>query len=254
MAPSRTHDRQQNTEASASKPDSRPKHRKQKHEAPIEPSSALGVQKVKALLRQTRRLLAKDNLAADVRVETERRQRALGYELSQAEQTNKERALAVRYHKIKFFERQKVTRKLKQAKKRLESTNEPSEKEAILSEITKLRIDLNYILHFPKSKKYISLFPPEVRKGAEAVTSTDPTSDSQKTITDREEVREWILEQMTKGELFAEPELNLDTRSSVSKQRTWTKDEVSHTTKAEAAPVDDLKQDAFFGEDDEDAQ
>jgi hypothetical protein len=36
-------------------------------------------------------------------VETERRLKALEAELQQAEQAKKERAFALRYHKIKFF-------------------------------------------------------------------------------------------------------------------------------------------------------
>lgn len=38
-----------------------------------------------------------------MRVETERRQRGLEAELQQAEVARKERAFALRYHKIKFF-------------------------------------------------------------------------------------------------------------------------------------------------------
>ena len=44
-----------------------------------------------------------DDLAADVRVETERRLKSLQKDLENAETVNKERALAVRYHKVKFF-------------------------------------------------------------------------------------------------------------------------------------------------------
>lgn len=44
-----------------------------------------------------------DNLAADVRVETERRLKALEAELAQAELANRERTMATRYHKVKFF-------------------------------------------------------------------------------------------------------------------------------------------------------
>jgi hypothetical protein len=44
-----------------------------------------------------------DNLAADVRVETERRLKALEADLEAAELGKKERTLAVRYHKVKFF-------------------------------------------------------------------------------------------------------------------------------------------------------
>lgn len=62
-----------------------------------------GVQKLKSALRQTKRLLAKDNLAADVRVETERRLKALDADLARAEQTRKERQYATKYHKVKFF-------------------------------------------------------------------------------------------------------------------------------------------------------
>ena len=44
-----------------------------------------------------------ENLAANVRVETERRLKALEAELGQAEQAKKERTLSVKYHKVKFF-------------------------------------------------------------------------------------------------------------------------------------------------------
>jgi hypothetical protein len=42
-------------------------------------------------------------LAANVRVETERRLKALEAELGQAEQAKKERTLSLKYHKVKFF-------------------------------------------------------------------------------------------------------------------------------------------------------
>ena len=98
-----------------------------------------------------------------MRVETERRQKALEAELGQAEQAKKERSLSVKYHKVKFFgkgpfsnglrrndkqilERQKVTRKLKQTKKRLEKASSSDEKASIVAEIHELSVDLNYIL------------------------------------------------------------------------------------------------------------
>lgn len=97
-----------------------------------------------------------------MRVETERRLKALEAELVQAEQAKKERTLSIKYHKVKFFgmllpsmnlglhqtflERQKVTRKLKQARKRLEKADSSGEKETIAGEIHELNVDLNYIL------------------------------------------------------------------------------------------------------------
>ena len=47
--------------------------------------------------------VTKDTLAADVRVETERRLKALEADIVQAESANKERSMSVRYHKVKFF-------------------------------------------------------------------------------------------------------------------------------------------------------
>jgi hypothetical protein len=44
-----------------------------------------------------------ENLAADVRVATERRLAAQEAELVRAETSRKERTMATRYHKVKFF-------------------------------------------------------------------------------------------------------------------------------------------------------
>ena len=97
-----------------------------------------------------------DNLAADVRVGTERRLRSLQKDLETAEVANKERTLAARYHKVKFFgelapdlithwylnkiietERQKLLRKINQAKKQT-----PVDEDQLFV----LRVDLNYVL------------------------------------------------------------------------------------------------------------
>ena len=111
MGPSRT-------DVSSSKRPS--KHRKNGTVTSSTAEKAPGVSKLKAQLRQTRRLLSKvsynltrvftlpvptfqDDLAADVRVETERRLKSLQKDLEGAKIANKEKALAVRYHKVKFF-------------------------------------------------------------------------------------------------------------------------------------------------------
>ena len=44
-----------------------------------------------------------EGLGADVRIETERKLKSLEADLVVAERANKERALATRYHKVKFF-------------------------------------------------------------------------------------------------------------------------------------------------------
>ncbi|KAJ6497418.1 hypothetical protein C8R45DRAFT_1129174 [Mycena sanguinolenta] len=219
-----------------------------------------GIQKIKSSLRQTRRLLAKvllrplsDNLAPDVRVETERRLKALEADLEAAEHVKKERTLAVRYHKVKFFERQKVVRKLNQAKKKLSDSDTPE----LPSALQELRIDLNYILvwisfafstfgliacqHYPKTKKYISLFPPELRKGETQELAADAG---------REEVRTWVQAQMEKGELSAEPELHLDARGNGG-AADWASED-KKPKKQSDPEVDVDSDDEFFEDDDED--
>lgn len=47
--------------------------------------------------------MQQESLGADVRIKTERKLKALEADLVVAERANKERALATRYHKVKFF-------------------------------------------------------------------------------------------------------------------------------------------------------
>ncbi|GJE98184.1 Efg1 domain-containing protein [Phanerochaete sordida] len=245
-----------------------------------------GVQKIKAALRQTRRLLAKDTLAADVRVETERRLKALEADLAKAERVRKEKALAERYHAIKFFERQKVTRKLNQTKRKIEACTDKKEKKKLEKALLELRIDLNYIVHYPKLKKYIALFPPEVRKKdkdekgkAKSDDAEDEEIDADEDVDDelteeqaqekaatnlqREEIRSQIREAMEKGELSAEPEVEKgkDTRRSAvdapeaKKKSTKTGKKGENEPSRSSAPqrVPEVKQDDFFDNDSEES-
>lgn len=121
MAPTRTHDTQPESSTSTGRHRTKSNRQKRHQNQPGKDSALPGVSKIKSSLRQTRRLLAKvrsitmrcdccandaslqDNLAANVRVETERRLKALEAELAQAELANRERTMATRYHKVKFF-------------------------------------------------------------------------------------------------------------------------------------------------------
>ncbi|KAF8608433.1 hypothetical protein BDV93DRAFT_603245 [Ceratobasidium sp. AG-I] len=192
MAPSRRKDSEENGEAQSTNDKRR---RYQKKSNPEEP----GVQKTKASLRQTHRLLAKDNLAADVRIQTERRLKSLESDLAKAEIRKKERAMAVRYHKIKFFDKQKVTRKINQAKKALEAPElDKKERKKLQKALLGHRIDLNYILHYPKLDKYISLYPSTEAADPDNAAETDKL---------RTERRQLVREAMEKGEMDAEPEI-----------------------------------------------
>ena len=122
MPPTRTQDTDSAGEPSTSKEARKVRNKRHGTHHPPKESATPGVSKLKAALRQTRRLLAKvrrrlissirqlwnatnlkDNLAANVRVETERRLKSLEGDLAKAEVGNKERTMAMRYHKVKFF-------------------------------------------------------------------------------------------------------------------------------------------------------
>uniref|UniRef100_D8QAC0 rRNA-processing protein EFG1 n=1 Tax=Schizophyllum commune (strain H4-8 / FGSC 9210) TaxID=578458 RepID=D8QAC0_SCHCM len=207
-----------------------------------------GVQKIKSSLRQARRLLLKDKITADVRNNTERRIKALEEELEKAELARKERTLAAKYHKVKFFERQKALRKVQQLKREL--AHKP-EDEDLQSRLFERRVDLNYVLHYPKLKKYISLYPPQKSDDA----APQPPVDTSETDAARAELRDSVRQRMQAGELPAEPEVDIDSRPRVTEKRDASKtapskSKVAKGKTASAQPsFQTAAEDEFFGND-----
>lgn len=69
-----------------------------------------------------------------------------------------ERKYAVRYHKVKFFERVKLERRERQLRQQLAATGEDEAATAPLhAQLEEARLDLQYVLHFPKGEKYVSI-------------------------------------------------------------------------------------------------
>ncbi len=68
-----------------------------------------------------------------------------------------ERTLALKYHKVKFFERRKSERKLAKLRKQMKMDSNPSDPE-LLMKLKTAEEDLLYVTYFPKSEKYISLY------------------------------------------------------------------------------------------------
>lgn len=121
-------------------------------------SSVRAKKKIKTL----EHLLAKDDLPADIRIEKERALKALRVDLKNRLFNLKTQKRAKKYHMVRFFERKKAIRKLKQAQKAFDEATE----EGIKKEIKKARkvlkhcqIDVAYNIMYPKSYKYISLYP-----------------------------------------------------------------------------------------------
>ncbi|GAA6047866.1 hypothetical protein JCM3770_004681 [Rhodotorula araucariae] len=160
------------------------------------------VSKLKAQLRQTKRLLARDDLTPDVRTTSERRVTLIEGELVKAEQSNVEKKMVQRYRGVKFFERQKLLRKIKQAKKVLADVPESTDAQAALRDA---RVDLYYVLRYPKTAKYIALFPDGVY--APYVAPEDLAADAAPAEQKRQALRAAIRAKVDSGELGEEAEL-----------------------------------------------
>jgi len=81
----------------------------------------------------------------------------------------REKRNAKRYRKIRFIERQKLSRKLKQLQLLLNSARETEDvhkQKDIEKDIEKVSLDLLYIKHFPNSEKYISVLLPTTVESA----------------------------------------------------------------------------------------
>jgi len=120
--------------------------------------------------------------------------------------------------------------------------------------------DFKITQHYPKSQKYISLFPPEVRQGD--TSSLPATGEAAKTAQTREEIRSWVRSCMEKGELLMMPDIDQPPElKSKTKQKDWRSVvdvKKPDKTKAKSKVVleekeDTIEQDDFFGEDDEDS-
>ncbi|CEH13248.1 Uncharacterized conserved protein [Ceraceosorus bombacis] len=117
-----------------------------------------GLSKMKAALRQTKRLLARDDLPPDARQQAQRRLQALTHDVQTRERENVERENARNSHRARFFERQKLVRRIKQLKTTL-SQGEAKDASVTEAQLFEARVRLNYVLNWPHEHPYVALFP-----------------------------------------------------------------------------------------------
>lgn len=87
----------------------------------------------------------------------QRRLEALLEEAKEKRETARQRKYAVRYHKIRFFERVKIERLIKKLEKEIKNCTVDSTRDNLERQLIQAREDLEYVLHFPKGEKYVSL-------------------------------------------------------------------------------------------------
>ena len=159
----------------------RNKPRYQKSAAP-----AAGGGSCKKRARALQRLLRRDTLPAAVRKQKEAELASLQTEAEshslKHKRTERERHFSKKYHKVKFFERRKVERRLQLLRRKQD--DEPGSSEAELADaireaehnllcaaplafcpsavpLTRASLSGRYIKHYPRHKKYLALFPKE---------------------------------------------------------------------------------------------
>jgi hypothetical protein len=123
--------------------------------------------------------LGKENLPANIREQNERALVSLKRQLELAIKSNAEIKMAKRYQMVRFVgnsfpfllktERQKATRRLRQAEKCNEENPTPENQ----TQVDKYTLDLYYTTHFPLAEKYIALYPKSAIENQEVLDKQD---------------------------------------------------------------------------------
>lgn len=140
-----------------------------------------GAGKLRKKIRDIERLLKRDSLPADVRINNERLLKALQALLATTEVQNKARHMLKKYHMVRFFESKKAHRKATQAQKavaKLEAEGAPKKDIKKARKVLQhAQVDVAYVLNFPKTEKYIALYVdellPEDEKSRQGVLATN---------------------------------------------------------------------------------
>ncbi|XP_057871602.2 rRNA-processing protein EFG1 isoform X2 [Cryptomeria japonica] len=114
-------------------------------------------------IRSIQRLLRK-NLPQEVKEAQEKKLDELRKLVELQAQSELERKMALRYRKVKFFERRKIERRIRRLEKQQRVALEHSAEEVVANagqisqQLSRLKEDLEYVRFFPKTEKYISIF------------------------------------------------------------------------------------------------
>ncbi|CAM9183766.1 unnamed protein product, partial [Pylaiella littoralis] len=112
---------------------------------------------MKNRIRSLTRLMNRPGIEEEQRLHLKTQVEELEGKFSERQKHERERTLAIKYHKAKFFDRRKALRRLAQIHRKLQGDIE----EAVRAELERNReseeADLKYVLYFPKDKKYLPL-------------------------------------------------------------------------------------------------
>lgn len=107
-------------------------------------------------IHSIRKQLARGGLPSTIQQEKERELAALLHDQSAEKDKKQAKKVLEKYHYVRFVERQKAEKRLKQLRKQLHASND--EHEDLRTRIQEMEVNRNYAIYAPLNEKYVSVF------------------------------------------------------------------------------------------------
>ncbi|KAL3812527.1 hypothetical protein ACJIZ3_013795 [Penstemon smallii] len=108
-------------------------------------------------IRSTERFLRKD-LPPEIKEAQEKKLEGLKKQQETQNRLAVELQKYLRNKKIRFFERRKIDRRIRRLEKQQNASSDQAQETEIANQLFKLKEDLEYVMFFPKTEKYVPLF------------------------------------------------------------------------------------------------
>lgn len=125
-------------------------------------------------IHSLKKLLSRDTLPSNVRQDKERELSALEYDQAKHKSRKQDKKILEKYHYVRFVERQKAEKRLKQLQKSLQD-EEDEGKSRIDQDIHVMEVNRNYAIYAPLHEKYVSVFVKS--KGKKTKDATEESKD-----------------------------------------------------------------------------
>jgi hypothetical protein len=130
-----------------------------------------------------------------------------------------------RYKYVRFVEKKKIVRSMRQLQQKLSKTTEQEAKTEIENQLAELRKDLMYVERFPGDEKYVSLFPSKGEVSAECIAKRTKIRDKIVAMVakqDRRANKDRSLDVIKNDDFFASDTPSPEPVKSVNKKQTNT--------------------------------
>lgn len=108
-------------------------------------------------IHSLRKLLARGGLPSTIQQEKERELAALLHDQEKHKTKKETKKVLEKYHYVRFIERQKAEKRLRQLKKQLDNS-EGEDVQVLRQKIHEMEVNRNYAIYAPLGEKYLSVF------------------------------------------------------------------------------------------------